>query len=60
MEENPYHVRSSEIAWSCDWWKVRRDEVSVDGKDGEYFYIEQPHAVVIVPITSEGEMVLIR
>ncbi len=60
MQNNPYDIRSSEVAWSCPWWKVRHDAVTVNGKDGDYFYVDNSPSIVVVPITTEGKIVMIR
>jgi ADP-ribose pyrophosphatase len=41
--------------------KWRRDQLKVEGKgDFDYSYIEKAQAVLIVPVTADGQMVLIR
>ena len=42
-------------------FRVREDEVDlVGGKRIQYAYAERPAAVVIVPVTSDGRMVLVK
>ena len=60
MKDNPYTIRSSEIAWSCPWWKVRHDEITVNGKNGDFFYVDNTPSIVVVPVTSDGEIIMIK
>ena len=42
-------------------FKLRQDEVELEGgKKTDYAYIERAEAVVIVPVTTGGEMVLLK
>ena len=57
----PYKTESSQIVWSCPWYRIRQDEiVTPDGQPGVYNVVEHPGAVWIIPITDAGEVVLIR
>ncbi len=60
MKDSPYTVRSSEIVWSCPWWKVRHDAVTVNGKDGDYFYVDDSPSIVVVPVTSDNQLVMLK
>lgn len=56
----PFHTLSSRIAWSCPWYSVRQDEiVTPDGNRGVYNTVTKADAVWIVPVTSEGQIVLL-
>ena len=56
----PFRTLSSHIAWSCPWYRVRRDEIiTPDGQPGTYHVIEKPDAVWIVPLTANGQVVLV-
>ncbi|MFN2188271.1 MAG: NUDIX domain-containing protein [Candidatus Promineifilaceae bacterium] len=58
---SPIQTTSSRVVWSCDWFKVRQDEVLLrDGTAGEFNVVQHDGAVWIVPITSEGEIVLLK
>ena len=60
MKFSPYKTTSSRIAWACPWYSVRQDEiVTPDGKPGVYNTIESPTSVWIVPVTHDGQIVLI-
>ncbi len=39
---------------------MRRDAVRIDGEDTFYSYMERAEAVIIVPVTPEGEIILLR
>lgn len=59
--QRPYKIISSEIAWSCPWYKVRQDKIGLpDGGEGEYNVVEKEPAVFVLPLTAEGEIVLIH
>ncbi|HSH02346.1 MAG TPA: NUDIX hydrolase [Anaerolineae bacterium] len=56
-----YETLSSEVVWSCPWYRVRRDEIMTpSGVAGEYNVVEKGAAVWVVPVTAAGELVLIR
>ena len=56
----PIKTKSSQIVWSCPWYRVRQDEIiTPDGKPGVYNVVEHPGAVWIIPVTTAGEVVLI-
>jgi ADP-ribose pyrophosphatase len=56
----PFRTLSSDIAWACPWYRVRRDEIiTPDGQPGVYHVIEKPDAVWIVPLTTDGRVVLV-
>ncbi|MBV9849549.1 MAG: NUDIX hydrolase [Armatimonadetes bacterium] len=40
--------------------KVRQDRVSVNGHETDFIYQEHPASVIIVPVTKDGRIVLIR
>ena len=56
----PFKTVSSRIAWSCPWYRVRQDEsITPDGRPGVYNVVEKSDAVWIVPITPEGEVLMV-
>ena len=60
-DERPIRTVSSEIVWSCPWYRVRRDEVILpNGQAGVYNVVEKADAVWIVPVTEDGHIVLIH
>ena len=55
-----FKLKSSQIAWSCPWYQVRQDEIlHPDGCATTCNVIEKPASVWIVPVTSDGNIVLI-
>lgn len=53
--------RGSVTRFENDICKLREDEVELDaGKRINYAYLERAEAVIVVPVTAEGEIVLVR
>jgi ADP-ribose pyrophosphatase len=51
----------TDYPFGCRWFRVRSDLLRwPDGGTGPYVYIEGVSAVWVVPVTSEGRIVLIR
>lgn len=60
-ENEPFKTISSRVAWSCPWYSVRHDEILLpDGQRGEFNVVQHDGAVWIVPVTTNGEMLLLR
>jgi ADP-ribose pyrophosphatase len=56
----PFETKSSRIVWSCPWYSVRQDEIVLpDGQAAVYNVVQKADAVFVVPVTAEGEIVLI-
>lgn len=59
--KKPFQTLSSEIVWSSPWYAIRQDRIRLpNGEEGVYNVVEKNGAVWIVPLTSGGEVVLIR
>jgi ADP-ribose pyrophosphatase len=56
-----YETLSSRTLWHSQWYGLRQDTLR-DGEGREFTYtvVEHPGSVVILPVTPEGEVVLIR
>ncbi|ESP88790.1 NUDIX hydrolase [Candidatus Halobonum tyrrellensis] len=55
-----WETRESRLDYSCPGFDVRRDAVRFpDGTDGEYHYVDEPPAVVVLPFTPDGSVVCI-
>ncbi|MBZ0283631.1 MAG: NUDIX hydrolase [Anaerolineae bacterium] len=61
---NPSHpitTIDSRRAWDCPWYGVRQDRILLpNGSEGVYNVLELPDAVWILPVTTAGEIVLLR
>ncbi|MFO7664467.1 MAG: NUDIX hydrolase [Chloroflexota bacterium] len=56
----PFQILTTEIAWSCPWYRVRRDHINMaDGRPGIYHVIEKADAIWIIPVTAGGHIVMV-
>jgi ADP-ribose pyrophosphatase len=56
-----WKTTDSAVDYTCPGFDVRRDEVTLpDGTETDYHYVDEPQAVVILPFTPDGEVVLIE
>ncbi|WP_101294294.1 NUDIX domain-containing protein [Halegenticoccus soli] len=63
MEDDPlaWETTGSAIDYSCPGFDVRRDDVRLpDGTETDYHYVDEPPAVVILPFTPDGRVVVIE
>ena len=61
MTDPIYERLSSRYLWQSRWYNVRQDELRAsNGDEFTYTVIEKPDAVWIVPVTTAGELVLIK
>ncbi len=59
--DHPITAIDSRRAWDCPWYGVRQDRILLpDGSEGVYNVLELPDAVWILPVTTTGEVVLLR
>lgn len=59
--KSPITAVSSTIAWTSPWYQVRQDKILLpDGSQGVFNVVEHPGAAWIVPVTTMGEIVLVR
>src|SRR6185369_14210817 len=50
----------SQRVWECPWYAVRQDRIHLpDGSEGVYNVVELADAVWVVPVTSNGEIILL-
>jgi len=57
----PYLTLDSRYVWQSRWYSLRQDHLrAADGSEITYTVVEKPGAVWIVPVTADGQMVLIR
>ena len=60
-EEAGWKFLSSETRFENEICRLREDQVEVDGgKKIRYAYLERDEAVIIVPVTTSGEIVLLK
>lgn len=53
--------RGEETLYRNPWWTYKRDTfVLPSGAEGTYHYVQTPGSVMLVPITAEGNFVLVR
>lgn len=58
---NPFTTLSSQIVWTCPWYRVRQDEIiTPNGEAGTYNVVEKADAVWIVPATINGRIAMIH
>lgn len=60
-EPAPFTTLSSRIAWSCPWYNIREDKIRLpDGSQGVYNVVQKAPSVWIVPVTRDGNIILLR
>ena len=58
---SPWEMLSSERVYENPWYALRQDRVRTHtGKQITYTYMEHPGAVAVIPVTPNGEIVLIK
>ena len=56
-----WHTVSRRYLWQSQWYNLRQDLVQTqDGHEFTYTIIDHPGAVWVVPVTTDGQLVLIR
>ena len=56
-----WETLDSEVDYTCPGFDVRRDDVRLpDGTETDYHYVDEPPAVVVLPFTPEGDVVLVE
>jgi ADP-ribose pyrophosphatase len=59
--DRPYTTLTSRYLWQSRWYNVRQDQLRAgDGSELTYTVVETPGAVWIVPVTADGQLVLIN
>jgi ADP-ribose pyrophosphatase len=60
-QEHPYTTINSRYVFESHWYNVRQDQLrDTDNNAITYTLIEKPDAVWIVPVTANGDLVLIE
>ena len=58
---SPWRTLASERIYENPWYALRQDRVQTHtGAEITYTFMEHPGAVAVVPVTPQGELVLIR
>ena len=63
MRDDPLHWETvaSEIDYACPGFEIRRDDVQLpDGTETDYHYVDESPAVVVLPLTPDGDVVVIE
>jgi len=56
-----WETTDSAVDYTCPGFDVRRDEVVLpDGTETDYHYVDEPAAVVVLPFTTDGDVVVIE
>lgn len=55
-----WRLRGSETRFENAIFRLREDEVEVGEKTTKYGYVERDEAVVVVPVTTAGEIVMLK
>jgi len=63
MTDDPlqWETLDTEIDYACPGFEVRQDDVQLpDGTETDYHYVDESPAVVILPLTPDGDVVVIE
>lgn len=53
--------KSSEVILENPYWQYRKDTYSLpSGKEGDYHYVHTLGSVFVIPVTSDGKLILLR
>lgn len=56
-----WRTLKSQVVFANAWFALRQDDLRLpSGCDIQYTYVEHPGSVFVVPMTSDGEVILIR
>lgn len=61
MDDLSWEVTDSEVAYACPGFDVIHEDVRLpDGTETDFDYLSEPPAVVLVPFTEDGDLVVIE
>ena len=63
MADDPlqWETTDTEIDYACPGFDVRRDDIRLpDGTETDYHYVDESPAVVVLPLTPDGDVVVIE
>ncbi|MBU1146636.1 NUDIX hydrolase [Patescibacteria group bacterium] len=56
-----YKKLSEEILHKNPWWTYKHDKFQLpNGKEGDYYYFDNPGGSMVVPILDDGRIILVR
>ena len=56
-----WETLESEYLWQSQWYNLRQDRLRTqEGHEFTYTIVDHPGAVWVVPVTTEGQVALIR
>jgi len=57
----PYKVIQKSIAFKNPWWQYCHDRIELpSGRPGEYHYVLTPGSTMVIPISDDGKLLLVR
>ncbi|SFR62026.1 ADP-ribose pyrophosphatase [Halogeometricum rufum] len=60
-DELAWRTTDSAIDYACPGFDVRMDDVTLpDGTETDFHYVDEPEAVVVLPFTPDGDVVLVE
>ncbi len=56
-----WETLESNVIYQNPWWTYRRDEFQIpEGVSGEYHYVQTHGSTMILPITADGKLLLVK
>ena len=56
-----WETLESNVMYENPWWTYRRDEFQIpEGITGEYHYVHSPGSTMIIPVTANGKLLLVK
>ncbi|CAN5551918.1 NUDIX hydrolase [soil metagenome] len=55
-----WQLRETETRFANEIFRLREDTVELEGKTTKYAYLERDEAVIVVPVTREGQVVMLK
>jgi len=60
MSDRAWETLDSQLAYTCDGFDIVNERIELpDGEEGEFDYLSNPESVVILPFTTDEEVVVI-
>ncbi len=53
-------IRSSDRPFRGEVFDIRQDQLEISGEEQSYAYVVRPNAVIIVPVTTDGQVVVLE